>query len=157
MVTERDAVFSWDQMLASSNMPKPQSRFPASLTTHPSDCGEERRELKVADGVCNLFSLLLLPNTHPLFAFLAQKAQESWLQVALKRGSAVGWWGAEGTPGIGYRPKCHGLADTCQSRLAGGPVAGMGESVPRPQPGLHGHGHSGWSPRRLRKPRPAST
>lgn len=78
MGTEKDIVFSLEQMLASSNIPKPPSWLePAGQL----DCGEERQELKADDFVCKFFNLLLLPNAHRLFASLLKKPKRTWFWI----------------------------------------------------------------------------
>lgn len=49
-------------------------KVPRLLTTLWSDCGEERQELKAADGMCNLFKSLASPKHTPIIQCFGSKS-----------------------------------------------------------------------------------
>ena len=104
-----------EQLLASSNMPKPHSRLSASLqTTGQLHCGEQRQEFKVPNFMHNLFDLILLPNTHTI-CYLAQKAPREhgsgWFHHGdMEWVAGEGW--TVGTLEVECRSECHSVPST---------------------------------------------
>lgn len=109
MVTEKDTFFSLEQVLTSSNMPNPHSRLSASLQlTGQLNCGEERRELEIADCACN-FLIFYFSQTHTILLFSSESPRVG-LWVALLRGSGVGWLKLKGTLEMECGLECLGLS-----------------------------------------------